>query len=173
MFLLTTPALAIFPAVVILAALRDATTMTIPNWLCAAGALLYLPAALIAGVSPATMGIGLAVGMVSLIAGIGMFAARWMGGGDAKLFAVCGLWLGWPAWLPFMMWTAIAGGGLAVILLSARRVALLAPVSGPAWVNRLLNPGGDIPYGIAICVGALCAFPESPLMLAARSVLPH
>ena len=158
----------LFPAVVIFAALRDATTMTIPNWLCGLGALMFVPAALISGMNLGTAGLALAVGFASLVAGIGLFAARCVGGGDAKLFAVCGLWLGWPSWIEFVLWTAIAGGGLAIGLIASRKLATLWPVKMPAWTARLLSPGGDIPYGIAICVGALCAFPDSPVMHAVR-----
>ena len=42
------------------------------------------------------------------------------------------------------------------------------PLRPPAWVERLMEPEGDIPYGIAICAGALIAFPESPLLAAMR-----
>ena len=65
--------------------------------------------------------------------------------------------------------TAVAGGGLAIALLGARRLVAQWPVRMPAWTSRLLSPGGDIPYGIAICVGALCAFPDSPVMHAIRT----
>lgn len=156
----------VFPALVIVAALRDTTTMTIPNWLCGCGALAFVPVALAAGVPMAATGVGLAVGFTALVAGIGMFAARWIGGGDAKLLAVCGMWLGWQQILPFAVWTAIAGGGLAVFLLWARKIAIHLPTSRPTWVNTLLKPGGDVPYGIAIAVGALIAFPDSPVMTA-------
>ncbi len=37
---------------------------------------------------------------------------------------------------------------------------------GPAWLGRLLTPGEDLPYGLAIAVGALAAFPFSALVLA-------
>jgi prepilin peptidase CpaA len=43
------------------------------------------------------------------------------------------------------------------------------PVRRPAWLDRLLAPAGDIPYGIAIAAGALAAFPHSGLMLAAQA----
>ena len=58
------------------------------------------------------MALGLFV--AALVAGMAMFALGWIGGGDAKLFAACGLWLGGAAIFPFLAWTAIAGGGLAV-----------------------------------------------------------
>jgi len=160
---------AVFPALVIVAALRDTTTMTIPNWLCALGAALFIPVIFAAGLSPAAAGTALAVGIAALVAGIVMFSAGWIGGGDAKLFAVCGLWLGWREALPFVVWTAIAGGVLAVALLGLRKLVILWPQNGPGWWNRLMIPGGDVPYGIAIALGALATFPESPVMQALQT----
>lgn len=157
---------AVFPALVIVAALRDTTTMTIPNWLCGLGALLFVPVVLAAGVTPAAAGAALAVGIAALIIGIAMFSVGWIGGGDAKLFAVCGLWLGWQEALPFVVWTAIAGGALAVVLLGLRKLVVAWPHRGPSWWGRLMTPGGDVPYGIAIALGALATFPESPVMQA-------
>jgi len=157
---------AVFPALVIVAALRDTTTMTIPNWLCGLGAVLFVPVVFAAGLSPATAGAALAVGLAALVAGIAMFSAGWIGGGDAKLFAVCGLWLGWHEALPFVVWTAIAGGALAVTLLGLRKLVAAWPRQGPNWWSRLMTPGGDVPYGIAIALGALATFPESPVIQA-------
>jgi prepilin peptidase CpaA len=95
---------------------------------------------------------------------MGMFAVGWIGGGDAKLFAAAGLWMGLTALLPFLMVTALAGGGLAVSLLALRSVWLRPlMVRGPRWVSRLATPGENVPYGIAIAAGALAAFPESLL----------
>ena len=160
----------VFPMLVIMAALRDTTTMTIPNWLCGFGALAFIPVAIGSGMPLAATGIGVAIGFAALIAGIGMFAARWIGGGDAKLLAVCGMWLGWQQLLPFAAWTAVAGGGLAVALLWARKHAVHLPPSRPAWVETLLKPGGDVPYGIAIAIGALITFPNSPVITALQSL---
>jgi len=93
-----------------------------------------------------------------------MFAAGWIGGGDGKLFAVCALWLGWPAALPFMLYTGLAGGLLTVAILTLRSGWLaLAVAGGPAWIRKLGTTGGDLPYGVAIAVGALAAFPQSVL----------
>ena len=44
-------------------------------------------------------------------------------------------------------------------------MAMATPFA-PAWAARLLEPKGDIPYGIAICAGALMAFPSSALLAA-------
>jgi prepilin peptidase CpaA len=36
--------------------------------------------------------------------------------------------------------------------------------AGPAWFARLAEPGQNVPYGVAIAVGALVAFPLSTLV---------
>ena len=99
---------------------------------------------------------------------MGMFAMNWIGGGDAKLFAAAGLWLGWPAALNYLAITALAGGALALLLLSLRAPAFrpLAQMA-PPWIGRLASPGENVPYGVAIAIGALAAFPQSALVVAA------
>jgi prepilin peptidase CpaA len=159
-------ALALFPAALILAALRDVTSYTIPNRISLALLAAFVPVALLAGMSPPAIGASAMVGVAMLGAGVGMFALRWIGGGDAKVIAVGALWLGWPAVMPFAVWTALAGGGLAVILMCGRRLGQPIVARGPPWVGRLLTPGGDVPYGLAICFGALMAYPASPIVQA-------
>ena len=72
--------------------------------------------------------------------------------------------------VPFLLGTALAGGALAVTLLLARRTPILAATRGPLWMGRLLSREADVPYGIAIAVGALAAFPLSPLVRLAHAV---
>ncbi len=162
--------LAVFPALVIVAALKDATSFTIPNWISGLLILAFFPAAFAAGLPLGVLGVSLAVGAACLVAGIGMFAAGWIGGGDAKLFAAAGLWLGTGAAIPFIIYTAVAGGLLAVFLVSLRadwsRSVLPA---GPRWVERLRAPKGEAPYGVAIAAGALLAFPQSALFAIAAA----
>ncbi|MGR4862708.1 A24 family peptidase [Caulobacter sp. LARHSG274] len=159
--------LLVFPALVVIGGLKDLTSYTIPNWISLALIAAFVPAVLISGAAPSAIGLCLATGACALAAGMGMFAAGWIGGGDAKLLAVCGLWLGWPAVLPFLLVTGLAGGALTLGLLSLRS-GWFAPIvaGGPAWVRRLGAEGGDIPYGVAIAVGALATFPQGALALA-------
>ena len=159
-------ALLVFPALVIAAAVRDATSYTIPNWMSLIAVAAFFPAAFAVHLSWPQLATALGLGAAALLAGLIMFALGWIGGGDAKLFAACGLWLGWPAILPFLLWTALAGGALATGLLMARRAARLWPPTGPAWLRRLLSPEAAVPYGVAIAVGALASFPDSALMVA-------
>ena len=156
--------LLIFPLAVIGAAITDATRYIIPNRLSAVLALAFVPTALAAGLPVAMVALYAAVGLAALAVGVVLFAFRVIGGGDAKLAAACMLWLGPVTALPFLLWTAVAGGALAVALVAARRLPAWVAAAGPGWVGRLLQRGGDVPYGVAIAVGALAAFPLSPLV---------
>lgn len=160
---------AVFPALVIVAALRDTTSYTIPNWISltlVGGFALAAPAM---GLAAGEIGLHLAVGFGALVIGMILFALGWIGGGDAKLFAAGGLWLGWGAAPDYAVATCLAGGALAMVLL-ALRSGYLKPyvVTGPAWFSRLAEDGENVPYGVAIAVGALAAFPSSPFMAAFR-----
>ena len=157
--------LASFAILVIVAALRDVTSYTIPNALSLALVAIFPLAALALGLPLSTIGLNLAVGAAALIAGMAMFALGWIGGGDAKLFAAAALWLGWPAAVTDLAVTGLAGGGLALGLLTLRSPVVRPFVlGGPAWFGRLAEPGENVPYGVAIAVGALAAFPLSAMM---------
>jgi len=165
MQLLQTLPLVAFPALVINGALRDLVTYTIPNWLSVALVAGFPIAALAMGLPLPVVGFHLAIGVAALVAGMIMFALRWIGGGDAKLFAAAALWLGWPALMTYLAVTGIAGGALAVGLLGLRSPLLRGYVlNGPAWFVRLAEPDENVPYGVAIAVGALVAFPASTLI---------
>ena len=157
-------ALGLLPLLVIVAAVSDLTTMTIPNWISAAQIIGFFPVALLLGLPVMAVATHVGVGVVALLIGMGLFAVRALGGGDAKLMAAVMLWLGASAALPFVVWTAIAGGAFSLVLLLARsQMPILADV-GPGFSRRLFQPKGDIPYGVAIAIGALMAFPSSALV---------
>ena len=115
------PALvAAFAGLLLTGAIKDLVSYTIPNWISLSLIAAFVPAALVSGAPLAQIGLCLAVGLGALVLGMGMFAAGWIGGGDGKLFAVCALWLGWPAVLPFMLYTGLAGGALTFAILGLR-----------------------------------------------------
>ena len=156
--------LLIFPVLEIAAALRDVTSYTIPNWISLALVAAFPVTALALGLPLNVIGLNLGVGATALAAGMGMFALGWIGGGDAKLLAAAALWIGWPAALSYLAVTGLAGGALAVGLLGLRSAVVRPFVpAGPAWFARLAQPGENVPYGVAIALGALMAFPASPL----------
>lgn len=160
------PALAAaFAGLVLFGAIRDLISYTIPNWISLAIIGLFPVAALSAGMSLPTVGLHLGIGVAVLVAAMAMFALRWIGGGDAKMFAAAALWMGWPMVVDFVLWTAISGGVLAAALMSLRQPAFRPMVlSGPPWLVKLSEPGGAAPYGVAIAVGALATLPQSPLL---------
>lgn len=155
----------VFPASLVWAAISDIRSMTISNRLTIGLAVAFLPMALLCHLSLAQFGVHAGLGAAGLVFGITLFAFRVMGGGDAKLIAATCLWLGVNGTLAMLLYTALAGGALTLVLLGARR-APIAAVTGalPQWVNRHLDPKGDIPYGVAICVGGLLAIGQCDLL---------
>jgi prepilin peptidase CpaA len=158
--------LSLLPCLVIAAGLRDLTTMTIPNWISGILVLGFFPAAFAVGLPAMTVALHVGVAAVALFVGMGLFAMRIIGGGDAKLMAAACLWLGLSGSGMFMLWTGVAGGLFCLMLIFARTQIRPYVASGPGWVHQLLEPKGDIPYGVAIAIGALMAFPSSALLSA-------
>ncbi|MBX3478722.1 MAG: prepilin peptidase [Brevundimonas sp.] len=164
MDMLTLLLLAVMPALVIVAGLRDLTTMTIPNWISGVLIVAFFPAAFAAGLDLSTMAAHVGVALAALVVGAGMFALRWIGGGDAKLIAAACLWLGVTGSGMFLLWTGLMGGVFCLVLIFARFYARPYMVGVQGWLPRLMEPKGDIPYGVAIAAGALMAFPASDML---------
>src|SRR5690606_40412836 len=158
--------LAILPALVIVAGLKDLTTMKIPNWISGLLILGFFPAALVIGLAPAAIGLHVGIGVAALLIGMGLFAMNLLGGGDVKLIAAACLWLGLTGSGVFVLSTAVIEGFFSLALLLSR--AWLQPWvgAGPGWLVQLMEPKGHIPYGVAIAGGVLVAWPASPLMAA-------
>jgi prepilin peptidase CpaA len=162
---LQTLLLMIFPVLVIAGAVRDLTSYTIPNAISLGLVAAFPVAALALGLPPMSIAVAFGLGVAALVVGMGMFAAGWIGGGDAKLFAAAALWIGLPGMLSYLVFTCLAGGALAASLVALRlpMVRMVLP-TGPAWFCRLAQPGGNVPYGVAIAIGALAAYPASSLV---------
>lgn len=130
------------------AAIEDAWRLRIANLFSIgiiAGAVV---AAIVAGPTLALWQ-NLALFAALLVIGTFLFGAGLLGGGDVKLFAACGLWFDLSGGWRMLVATAIAGGLLAIVLLSIRPVM-------PDRIRRrfiVLQPKGGIPYGIAIAAG--------------------
>jgi Flp pilus assembly protein, protease CpaA len=157
-------ALCLLPALVIVAGLKDLTSMTIPNWISAILVVGFFPVALAVGLPSMQLVGHVGIGFVALLIGAGMFALNWIGGGDAKLMAASCLWLGLSGSAMFLLWTGLFGGLFCLFLIFARFYSRPYLAGVPQWVDRLMEPKGDIPYGVAIAAGALMAWPASPLI---------
>lgn len=158
-----------FAGLLVYAAGSDIASLTIPNWLSIALAGLYPVFALAAGTPLAAIGLNLAFGIAILAVGFVLFQFNVLGGGDAKLLAAVAVWTGLAAFMPFLFWTAAAGGVLALALLAARHFLKQAE-SNPPFVNRLLKEQNGIPYGVAIMIGGLLAAPQLPILSSALTL---
>lgn len=162
-------AITLFPLALVGAGAVDVITSRIPNWLTLIAALLFLPLSIATGMPLWTFVIHVVTGLVLLSVGYGLFSLGSIGGGDAKLLAVAGLWLGYPCSIFFVVCSALAGGVLA----AAIGFWYLACLEGGIHSKRLgalfgpLAP--DVPYGFALAAGAILATPYSWWMSAATA----
>jgi len=157
------PLLLIFPAAMAFAAAMDLVTMTIPNRISLALIATFLLLAPFSGIGWHTLLVNhVAAGLFVLAIGIGLFACRTLGGGDAKLLAAAALWIGFDNLLPFLVQMAILGGVLSIAVLAYRRFVPEGFVTGPAFAGRLHDKKSGIPYGIAIGGAGMLIYPATP-----------
>lgn len=159
--MLSTAALLIFPVLMAYAASSDLLTMRIANWLVIAVAVTFGVLALLAGMSWADLGMAVAAAATVLAVSFAFFAFGWVGGGDAKLVSATALWIGFGLMLQYLIYAALLGGALTLIILSLRRYPLPPWLARHAWIDRLHNPKTGVPYGIALAVAALLVYPET------------
>ena len=114
-------ALAVFAGLLVYAACTDVASLTIHNWVSIALALLFLPVALLTHMPLNEIGVHYLFGFGLLAVGFFLFQAGVFGGGDAKLLAGAAVWTGFAAFVPFIFWTAMSGGLIALGLLMARQ----------------------------------------------------
>lgn len=126
----------------LIAAFTDLRRRKIDNWLNAAiaiGAPLYW---LASGMTLYEIGMQLAIALAAFIVLAGMFAMRWMGGGDVKLLTALALWIQ-PMWFLELIFVMAVAGGFITIVFGAWHVAR-------RHKNRIA-----IPYGLAIAFAGL------------------
>ena len=152
------PLLFVFPFAMAYAAASDLLTMRIANSVSLGLVVAFLVIALIAGMTAEEMLIHFAIGAALLVAGMLLFGLNLVGGGDVKLLAAAGLWIGYDQLGPFLLYVTIFGGALALLLLAYRRFPVGA-LPLPTWAARLHAEGEGMPYGIAIAAGALVVYP--------------
>lgn len=149
---------AIFPILLILlligAAVQDGRTYAISNRWPLAIILLFLPYAWFSGLG---LGVGWHLAHFALVLGIGMvlFAFRWFGGGDVKLYAALSLWFALGDGPRLIMAVALAGFVEVVIYFIIGRVSTSGE-KAPAIVGR------RIPYGLAIAAGGVLSIATTP-----------
>lgn len=146
------------------AAWSDFRQLKIPNSYTLYIAAAFVPAFLLSVIlSPETS--VFASWKSHLISGLVIFALTYLlfhfkliGGGDSKLLSVYALWVGLAGLMPFLFAMALTGGVLGLATLALRKwKPAKKPIKG-SWVDKAQNGGQDVPYGIAIFIGALTTF---------------
>ncbi len=152
----------VFAGCMLAASWSDMTTMTIPNWISLvliAGFLIITP---FVWQGWSEFGTHILVGMTCFVLGVGMFALGWMGGGDAKLMAATSFWWVWTDLAIYLVFTAMAGGVLALFLMLGRQF-LPVRLLTTDWMHRLFKDEKKMPYGLALAFGALMTLPRSAI----------
>ena len=140
-------------AFVAVAAIYDLRERRIPNGLSIACGI----AGLVAGVARSG-GAGLADSGLAVALGVGamipFFALGWIGAGDAKLAGALAGWLG-AAELPrFLAATLVAGGALSALVMAIEIASRRMKAERDERGSRF----GEVPYALALGVGAIAAF---------------
>lgn len=156
--------MAVLPLLLALAAGWDLASYTIPNLLSLAIVAVFLAFAAITGLNLSVLGAHFAAAGVALVAGFTLFALRWIGGGDAKLFAATALWFGFSDLMTYALVAAVIGGALTLVLLLVRRVPLPAFLIRQDWIARLHDHRSGVPYGVALAAGALVVLPDAQIL---------
>jgi prepilin peptidase CpaA len=157
-------------SLVLIAAIYDFRFRRIPNWLNLSGfvlgiglnTLLFAQHGLVAAVFGT---------LVALLIYLPMYLVRAMGAGDLKLMAAVGALAGPQHWLWILLYTALAGGAIAIVVAAARgRVRRTVANTGlvlnhlmhfepPATRNEELDVRSQralrLPHAVAIAAGSL------------------
>ncbi len=159
--------LVVFPFCMVFSAVSDTLSMKIANTVPALLIATFLLVAPLTGMPLEQIGWHLLTGLIILAVTFVLFAVGHMGGGDAKLLAATGIWLGFglPV-MDYILYSAILGGLLTIAILVFR----VSPLHATYGDNMFLKSFGKqaaskVPYGIALGSAGLIAYSESPLAM--------
>ena len=147
-----------YVALLVGAAFFDAWRFVIPNWIVLGLVGLFAVAAVALPVRIDWL-LHLGAMALMLVATLTLYRFRLLGGGDLKLLVAVSLWVGLDALPLLLFWIAIAGGAFSLGLIALRRTLVGALVAQSAFTTvtlpRVLLPGEQIPYGVAIAAGGV------------------
>lgn len=149
--------------------IMDIKFRRIPNW-------LTIPACL-AGLGYHAATGGLITGAVYALKGFGAglvllmipFLLRYTGGGDVKLLAAAGSWLGVTGIVNLFLYGSIAGGvmALGLIIMTAGTGQAMNILFFPSTLMKTLSKkvtGKGVPYAAAMGIGFVCYLAAGPIV---------
>lgn len=139
-----------FALLCLIGAFSDLRYRMLPNWLCL---LLLLSGAGVAFAQGGGGGLGghLTHAALALVIGFSLFAARIVGGGDAKFYAGVASWFALGEAMRLLL--AVSLGGLVLFL----AWFLFRRITGKAISRPEGDDKGKFPYGMAIAAGGIIA----------------
>jgi prepilin peptidase CpaA len=164
--LVSPAATCIFAFTMVHAGVTDLTTYKIRNGLVLLLLLAYAALAPFAGFAGNEIGWSVVVAAGVLLFVFVLFAFGWIGGGDGKLAAVTALWFGADDTPAYLMFTALFGGALTLVLLQFRGLTLPALLQNRLWIAQLHSGNSGVPMGVAMAAAGLVVFPQTRWMSA-------
>ena len=79
------------------------------------------------------------------------------------IFTLVALWVGFGLMLPYLIYAALLGGGLTLLILAIRRYPLPAGLQRHKWIDRLHDTKSGVPYGITLAIAGLLVYPETAI----------
>jgi prepilin peptidase CpaA len=156
----------VFPFCMVFAAVSDLLSMTIANRVSVVLIVAFAIVAPLTGMDWTSYGWHFAAAGMVLAVTFLMFAVGGMGGGDAKLMAATALWMGFNFnLLSYLVTSAFVGGLLTLAILSYRKSPLADMTGSNMFLRHFANPAVGVPYGVALGLGGLISYPDSPLVL--------
>ncbi|BAV49914.1 peptidase [Mesorhizobium sp. 113-1-2] len=156
----------VFPFCMLFAAISDMLSMTIANRVSVLLVVVFALVAPLTGMEWAAYGWHFAAGALVLAVTFGLFAMGGMGGGDAKLLAATAVWMGLNIHLvEYLVVSTIIGGLLTLAILFYRKSPLAIITGRNPFLRHFADDTTGVPYGIALGVGGLLTYPDSPLMV--------
>jgi prepilin peptidase CpaA len=156
----------VFPFCMLFAAISDMLSMTIANRVPVLLVVVFALVAPLTGMEWAAFGWHFAAGALVLAVTFGLFAMGGMGGGDAKLLAATAVWMGLNIQLvEYLLVSTFIGGLLTLAILVYRKSPLAVFTGRNPFLRHFADETTGVPYGIALGLGGLLTYPDSPLMV--------
>ena len=156
--------LVVFPFCMVFAAISDLLSMTIANRVSILLVATFVVVAPLTGMDWTTYAWHLLAGVTVLVVTFTLFALGGMGGGDAKLLSATAVWMGMGmTLLQYAVYSTLIGGALTVLILFYRKSPLAVYTGHIPFLKNLADEDVGIPYGLALAIGGMLAFPSSQL----------
>lgn len=150
----TATGLPAFAALLAAALVSDITWLRIPNWITLSLLMVFPIAALAAPHEADWWASHLGAGILLLLVGLGLFAWGKIGGGDAKLMAVIGLWAGLGLLPPLLLAIGVINGAVILTFIAMRRYSFGEFLESYGIELQSLRQGKDMPFAVAAAVGS-------------------